>query len=77
MKVTYSKDEDVMIFEVSSEPIDHAEELGPIIVHFNKDKKPVLLEILGASEFISTAVKSAMLSKSTELDSSATKTLTG
>ena len=67
MKMNYDKDEDIMLFEVSSEPIDFAEEMGPIIVHFNKENKPVLLEILDASEFFSEAVKSAMLSKKIKL----------
>jgi hypothetical protein len=59
----YNKDEDIMIIEVSPEPIDFAEEMGPFIVHFTSDSKPVLLEILDASEFFSAAVKSAMRPK--------------
>ncbi len=63
MKMKYNKEEDIMLIEVSSEPIDFAEEMGPIIVHFTEDDKPVLLEILDASEFFSAAVKSAMCPK--------------
>ena len=67
MKMNYSKDEDIMLLEVSTEPIDYAEEMGPIVVHFTKENKPVLLEILDASDFLSTAIKSAMLSKKSEV----------
>jgi len=67
MKMNYDKEEDIMLLEVSSDPIDFAEEMGPIIVHFTKDSKPVLLEILDASDFFSAAVKSAMLSTKSEM----------
>ena len=40
--------------------------MGPIIVHFSKDRKPVLLEILDASEFISLATKSSIRAKDSE-----------
>ncbi len=63
MKMKYNKDEDIMLIEVSPEPIDFAEEMGPFIVHFTSGSKPVLLEILDASEFFSAAVKSAMCPK--------------
>ena len=66
MKLSYSRDEDIMLLEVSSEEIDFAEEMGPIIVHFSKDRKPVLLEILDASEFISLATKSSIRAKDSE-----------
>ena len=53
MRVSYDRDVDIMLIEASEEKIDFAEEFGSIIVHFTKDRKPVLLEILDASEFIS------------------------
>jgi hypothetical protein len=43
--------------------IDYAEEMGPIIVHFTEDGKPVMLEILDASEFIAEISKIAMRAK--------------
>ena len=52
MKVTYSKDEDILMYEVSDEPIDYAEEMDSVIVHFTKSGKPVLLEVLNASDFL-------------------------
>jgi uncharacterized protein YuzE len=60
MKVRYSRDEDILIIEFSDEKIDYAEEMGPIIVHFTEDGKPVMLEILDASEFIAEISKIAM-----------------
>ena len=66
MKISYNREDDVMILEVSDDKIDFAEEMGPIVVHFTKDRKPVLLEILDASEFIATAAKSTMRLKDGE-----------
>jgi len=60
MKVRYSRDEDILIIEFSDEKIDYAEEMVPIIVHFTEDGKPVMLEILDASEFIAEISKIAM-----------------
>jgi uncharacterized protein YuzE len=63
MRIRYSRDEDILIIEFSDENIDYAEEMGPIIVHFTEDGKPVILEILDASEFIAEISKIAMRAK--------------
>lgn len=63
MKVSYDREQDILMVEVSNEPIDYAEDIGPIIVHFTKDEKPVLLEILDASEFLTEATKVTMTSR--------------
>jgi uncharacterized protein YuzE len=63
MKIRYDREEDIVTFDVSSENIDHAEEIGPIIVHFSKQGRPVLLEILDASEFIAETTKIMAKSK--------------
>ena len=60
MKIRYSREDDIMLIGVSSERVDFAEEMGPSIVHLTEDRKPVLLEILDASEFIATATKSTI-----------------
>ncbi len=60
MKIRYSRDEDILIIELSDEKIEYAEEAGPIIVHFSGKRKPVLLEILDASEFLTEAMKLTM-----------------
>ncbi|MCX9014949.1 MAG: DUF2283 domain-containing protein [Candidatus Methanoperedens sp.] len=60
MKISYNRDQDILMYEVSEEPIDYAEEVGQIIVHFTKESKPVLLEILDASEFLGETTKITM-----------------
>jgi hypothetical protein len=59
LNVHYSSDEDILTYEVSREPIDYAEEMGSIIVHFTKDGKPVMLEILDAMKFLAQTVGAA------------------
>ncbi len=62
MKISYNREQDILIYEISDESIDYALEVGPIIVHFTKEGKPVLLEILDASEFIAETTKITMRS---------------
>ncbi|NKQ37996.1 MAG: DUF2283 domain-containing protein [Methanosarcinales archaeon] len=62
MKLHYSQKEDILMYEVGDGKIDYAEEMGSIIVHFNKQGKPLLIEILNASEFITQATKFLMKS---------------
>lgn len=53
MKITrYSKDVDILMVKVSEEPIAYAEEAERFIVHFSKDGKPVMLEIMDAKDFV-------------------------
>jgi uncharacterized protein YuzE len=52
MDIRYDKEDDVLVIKVSDEPIDYAEEIGSIIVHFTKSGKAVLFEILDATEFL-------------------------
>jgi len=59
-KIRYSKDADILLVELSSEPVDHAEESGQFIVHFSKTGEPVLLEILDAREFVLGSVSSLL-----------------
>ncbi len=55
-----------MILEISDDAVDYAEEMGPLIVHFSNQGKPVILEILDASDFIATATKSTIQAKGLE-----------
>ena len=57
LKVKYSDEEDILTYQVSDEPIDYADEMDSVIVHFARSGKPVLLEILDASKFLSQAAK--------------------
>ena len=49
MKYKYDKETDILIIELSREKPDFAEQKGNIITHYNKDNKPVEIEILDAS----------------------------
>ncbi len=46
--------------------IDHAEQMGAIIFPFDKNGKPILFEILDASEFLVKSTKVAMDAKEGE-----------
>ena len=45
-KITYSKDVDVLLIELSDEPIAYAEQEGNTILHYSHSDKLVLIEIL-------------------------------
>jgi len=61
MRINYDRDEDILRLEISDEgKIDHAEQVDSVIVHFTASGEPVLLEILDASEFLSTVIKATM-----------------
>lgn len=66
MKLSYDRSEDILTVETAPGDIDHAEEMGPVIVHFTKEGKPVVLEILDASEFLSLATKSSIKAETIE-----------
>lgn len=57
MKVKYYTEDDTLMYEVSEDPIDYAEEMDSVIVHFTKGCKPVLLEILDASKFLAMTAR--------------------
>ncbi len=48
---------DALALEISDSDIDHAEEAGPMIIHFTEDNRPVLIEILDASDFLANLTK--------------------
>ncbi len=60
-RIRYSQDVDALLVELSDEPVDHAEESGPFIVHFSKGGQPVLLEILNAKEFVLGSLSSLVM----------------
>ncbi|MEK7783875.1 MAG: DUF2283 domain-containing protein [Chloroflexota bacterium] len=65
MKISYDREEDILTIELdASATIDHAEHSGSVILHLSPDDRPVLLEILRASEFLSGLVKASMRSES-------------
>ncbi|MBI4999578.1 DUF2283 domain-containing protein [Candidatus Gottesmanbacteria bacterium] len=52
MGFKYDPENDILLIKLSQESIDFAEEAGDLIVHFTKEQKPVLLEILHAKNFL-------------------------
>jgi len=68
MKLSYDRIEDILTIETAQEGIiEHAEQTGSFIAHFSQDDKLLLLEILDASEFLSSLVKVAVRGKEQEL----------
>ncbi len=57
MRISYEAKDDILMYEVSDEPIDYAEEMDSVIVHFTKTGKPVLLEVLDASRFLAKSLQ--------------------
>jgi len=57
MKISYDREVDILTIETSHGDIDHAEEAGPLIIHLTEDNKPVLIEILDASDFLASLTK--------------------
>lgn len=60
-KISYSKDVDALLIEISDEAIAYAEEDGRVILHYSPDDKLVLVEILDFRRFMSKESVDAML----------------
>ena len=54
-KISYEPEADVLMWEITHQPIDSAREIGNVVVHFTKNNVPVLIEILEASKFLARA----------------------
>ncbi len=53
MKAIYDKDVDILLIKLSKSKPKYGEDIGEgIIVHFDKDKNPVEIEILKAKKYI-------------------------
>ena len=52
-EISYSKDVDALLIELSNEPIAYAEDEGEVILHYSHDEKLVLIEILDFRRFMS------------------------
>ena len=50
--MNYDAEANIISWEVSEGPINHAREFGNFIIHLSKSGKPVIIEILEASKFI-------------------------
>lgn len=60
-KISYSKDVDALLIEISNEPISYAEDEGEVILHYSQDAKLVLVEILDFRCFMSDETVTALL----------------
>jgi len=60
-KISYSKDVDALLVELSQEPIAYAEEEGQVILHYSPNDKLVLVEILDFRRFMSEDAVAALL----------------
>jgi uncharacterized protein YuzE len=56
LKYKYIKDSDILIIILTCDKIEYVEEAGPINIHFSADKKPVIIEILNARDFLTEAL---------------------
>jgi uncharacterized protein YuzE len=57
-KIRYDEDADVLTIILAEKgKLSHAEEVGDVIVHFDKDGKPLFMEILKASKIVPLMVE--------------------
>ena len=60
-KISYSKDVDALLIELSNDAIAYAEDEGDVILHYSQDDKLILVEILDFRRLISTETISELL----------------
>jgi uncharacterized protein YuzE len=60
-KISYSKDVDALLIELSNEAIAYAENEGDVILHYSQDNKLILVEILDFRRLVSTETISELL----------------
>lgn len=63
MKASHDRSADALLIHVGRGKVDYAEETGPFVMHFTKRGKPLLIEILDASEVLSNLTKVTMRCK--------------
>ena len=56
-KFRYDKEDNALMIWFSKEPVDYAKQEKNLIIHFSKDNKPVLMEILDATKFLKDTTK--------------------
>lgn len=52
MSTKYYKEDDLLAIRLSRKPFTVAEKVGQFIIHYDKNRNPVLLEILNASKLL-------------------------
>lgn len=64
MKARYDKEVDVLLIKLSDKKPEYGEDIGEgIIVHFDKNKKPVEIEILKAKKYLVNWLEQALETK--------------
>ncbi len=56
MEFKYIKENDILIIILAHRKIDHVEQVGPINIHFSIDKRPIIIEISNATNFLKKAL---------------------
>ena len=57
-KIKYDGDADILTIILKEKgKLSHAEEVGDVVVHFDKDGKPLFMEILKASKIVPLMVE--------------------
>lgn len=70
MKIHYDREEDILSIELRSHgEIDHADQVDSIIIHMSQEGEALHMEILDASEFLSTALRTALQKDQEEISS--------
>jgi len=59
MSAKYYKDDDLLVVKLSSKPFEVAEKVGSFIVHYDKTREPVMVEILNAPKFLKETSKAS------------------
>jgi len=60
-KISYSKDVDALLIELSNDAIAYAENEGDVILHYSQNDKLILVEILDFRRLVSTETISELL----------------
>ena len=60
-KISYNKDVDAILIELSNAPISYAEADGDVILHYSQDDKLILVEILDFRRLLSTEIVKELL----------------
>ncbi|HII53805.1 hypothetical protein COT30_00455 [Candidatus Micrarchaeota archaeon CG08_land_8_20_14_0_20_49_17] len=63
MKYKYDNETDILVITLSDEKPDFGAQKGDIITHYNKEYKPVEIEILSASKTALDMFKAMVLAK--------------
>ncbi len=69
MEYEYDQETDILVTRLSKNKPDYGEQEGNIINHYDKDGKPVEIEILDASETVGKMVELVLRSRKHEVSS--------